>query len=413
MYVQVVGVLSMVAVLQGFFHRATARTISFRAMTASIIALLAIGAVFAAVPVVTGMITASLVSYVTAYEITLLAFCAWAIFNYRFAVTLECGTLRATPVSEQTHSDFNLGQMVLDLITIANRERVNSGLKPYIDPDNILVATFADQHGKRVISTYGAYKNSGIFIPSGIVTEYGLTEREIAALIMVELMMVRNANARLGWMYTISKMVLAGLASIENWEDSPFMLMRGIGFAVGTLQLVSLAEKSLNRAYRYEAIRNTVDCGLGEPLLTAYKRIKNPSEDRGRAARCQNPIRYRPSLPDRVVTVAMKGCNELRADMPLNGNAINFIEGLLRSDLGKRRADRIQIPAAVQAFSYDLCAHAGHSHGAAPSRFAQVAAGRTGRQPYNNSSYRAPAKVNINIYSNIKVGKSKVGSSGR
>jgi len=276
------------SLIQRFFSSTTARSTGWRESIGVMGALILVGGVFALLPIASGMMTATLASYITAYEISLLAIVSLALFNYGFFAVLESLKLKALPVKPtDTHAGVNLLGITKTLKEVAQQHELaqakkeNRKARKFIK--DISVSVFTSAHSKKIICAPRLFRSCALLVPSGLFDEHAsLTEQEIAALMLVELMKARNAYARRGILNTIAKVGLYFMQLIEDAIESPYAIVRWFGYASGPLQFFLLYEKSCSRTYHFEAMKDAIEVG-GEPfrkaLKNAYIKIGRPSID--------------------------------------------------------------------------------------------------------------------------------------
>lgn len=306
--------------VQLFFSAATARTTGWTDSIKSMFFLLLIGAIFAAIPIVTGFMTVTASSYVTAYTVSVLALMALALFNHCFAAALEGLKLKAQPPLDRDKPESHAGINFIDLVDKLSaaamehekKKAANEKRKPkkFPKPKKMTIAVFTNAHSQKVISASRLFGSCALFIPTGLIDEHvKLTEQEIGALIMVELLKRRNAGARRGFFNTCAKIGLSFMQLIENCFESPYMLVRLFGYASGPLQFFLLYEKSCSRTYHFEAMKDAIEVG-GEPfkkaLISAYTKIGKPTYDLDKKLPPQLPLKIALSEAHQAAKAAKK-----------------------------------------------------------------------------------------------------------
>ncbi len=306
--------------VQRFFSAATARTTGWTDSIKSMFFLLLIGAIFAAIPIVTGFMTVTALSYVTAFTVSVLALMALALFNHCFAAALEGLKLKAQPPLDrdnpESHAGINFIDLVDKLSTAAinheaqKAEKENRKPKKFPKPGKITIAVFTNAHSQKVISASRLFGSCALFIPTGLIDEHvKLTEQEIGALIMVELLKRRNAGARRGFFNTCAKIGLSFMQLIENCFESPYMLVRLFGYASGPLQFFLLYEKSCSRTYHFEAMKDAIEVGrepFKKALISAYTKIGKPTYDLDKKLLPQRPLKIALSADNKAAKAAKK-----------------------------------------------------------------------------------------------------------
>lgn len=279
--------MTVSTVTRKFFNATTARTTSYLDMFKTIATLLVLGAILAAIPLAIGAVSASVATTVSLFAASLTLIVGAALFNYCFAAQFTQVALSARPIEDHKKYGLlkiNLRDMAGTLIDHANKK---PGAKQL--PKDILIANFRDEHNIRMSSVYGFSVNaSAIFIPSEILMAHikKLTKQEIASLLMLEVIKIRNAHGRRGPLHIISNIGFAFATFLNDLDRSldrsPFFLARLLGVVVGPLKFIFLFQASRNRTYQYEAMEQLIkECGTdyGRNLKSAYAKLALPWEN--------------------------------------------------------------------------------------------------------------------------------------
>jgi hypothetical protein len=337
--------MSIASWTKNFFSYTTARTTGWVDMFKTIGALLVLAAAITGLAWASGFVAMSLASALTLYVATMLVISAIATFNYIFAAQFTRASLSAFPVGDQKYGkegkEVGIQAIVQTLISVANKKNPKN---PKLQlPTNLWVGMFNDDHVIKMTSVYGINKKAAaIFIPSGILMAHHrkLSEKELAALLMVEVIKIRNSHARRGFFHAIGNIGLTFASLIEDLDHSSWFLGRLIATIGSPFQLVLLFQKSRNRTYHYEAITNLVDeCGveLGQALKTAYIKLGLPWQNPNLSVITDVPYTAEGTLDNaydgaaQTVFTVLKGNKEIFSDAPSAGNVQKYLEEILNS----------------------------------------------------------------------------------
>lgn len=364
--------------LKKFFNRTTARSTGYGDMFKTIAALLALSAAITGLAVLTGFVTLSLTTTLTFYAASMLIIAAAATFNYIFAAQFMRANLSAFPVEQgkkygkKDHVSIDLKRMTKELIASANKS--NPAINKIVTlPEDMLIGVYRDEHTIKITSVYGINKKAcALFIPTGVLMAHPktLTEFEIASLIMVEVLKIRNAHARRGILYTIGNIGLSFASLIEDLDHSSWFLGRLIATIGSPFQLVLLFQRSRNRTYHYEAVEQLItECGtdFGYSLKSAYIKLglpwENPTSKDESIAQTPKPTttqekqeelglfqRMHNFIGESIYTI-LKGKKEAFSDFPAAGNLQEFLKAKLKENKGKPlnpelESFRMRIPSA-------------------------------------------------------------------
>lgn len=243
------------------------------------ISLILMSSIIALVPVLLSSFALTLSGVMSALAFSALSVTAISLVNHWFAREIQFYTLKCKPVK--------LGQTFdkrhkIDLFSMVNHlcQELNAfdGTEDPAHPNHLKVprlATFRHTDARIVCVPGRNISASALYISTGMFDhkETYYTQKEIAALIMAELVRIkhqRDSN------HVVLNIVEGLSQTLRSLISSVNPLLQLAGIALGPLNLSFLLHNAVSRSHYYEAARVVVECGRGQHYRKALDRGGNP-----------------------------------------------------------------------------------------------------------------------------------------